>query len=232
MDRPRLVAVIPAFNEAATIGRVVANASRHCAVLVIDDCSQDDTGATAEAAGAIVIRNPRNLGYEGALNRGFEAALERGFGYIVTVDADGEHDPAALAAFARELIDRHTPLVLGVRPRRQRLAEVIMGFYVRARFGAHDILCGMKGYDAELVRRNCGFDTSNAVGTELALNSIRHGARFEEIHVTGARRADAPRFDRRWKANLRILRVLGRLVRDDLAHLFSRRRRKAVENLQ
>lgn len=227
MDRPRLVAVIPAFNEAATIEQVVANASHHCAVLVVDDCSKDGTGAKAQAAGAIVVRNPRNLGYEGALNRGFEAALERGFSYIVTVDADGEHDPAALAAFARELIDRRTPLVLGVRPRRQRLAEVIMGLYVRCRFGAHDILCGMKGYDAELVRQNGGFDTSNAVGTELALNSIRRGSRFEEIRITGRRRSDAPRFDRRWRANLRILRVLGRLLRDDLRHLVSRPRKAA-----
>lgn len=230
MDRPRLVAVVPAFNEAATIGQVVTNACHHCTVLVVDDCSRDGTSAKAEAAGAIVVRNPRNLGYEGALNRGFDVAMHRGFTHIVTVDADGEHDPAVLAAFARELIDRRTPLVLGVRPHRQRLAEVIMGLYVRCRFGAHDILCGMKGYDAELVRRNGGFDTSNAVGTELALNSIRRGIPFEEIRVSGTRRVDAPRFDRRWKANLRILRVLGRLLRDDVRHLLSKRQ-KAMRHL-
>jgi hypothetical protein len=55
-----------------------------------------------------------------------------------------------------------------------------MGLYVWARFGPHDISCGMKGYRADLVRLNGGFDTSKAIGTELALNSIRRGLMWGE----------------------------------------------------
>jgi glycosyltransferase involved in cell wall biosynthesis len=213
--------VIPAYNEAATISRVVSAARRHSAVLVVDDHSLDDTATRAKAAGAIVVRNPQNLGYEATLNRGFEAALKYGFEYVVTIDADGEHDPAFLAAFSNALVERQIPIVLGVRPRKQRFAEVIMGLYVRIRFGVHDILCGMKGYRAELVRLNGGFDTSHSIGTELALNSIRSGNRFLEVPINGTRRADAPRFDRRWRANVRILAALCRLMRRDMVQLLT-----------
>jgi glycosyltransferase involved in cell wall biosynthesis len=217
VDRPRVVAVIPAYNEAQTIGEVVAAARTYVDVLVVDDNSRDGTGALAEAAGATVVRNPQNLGYEGTLNRGFEAALERGFDHIITIDADGEHNPALLALFVRALVEQHIPIVLGRRPDKTRFAEVIMGLYVWARFGPHDISCGMKGYRADLVRLNGGFDTSKAIGTELALNSIRRGYKFLEIPVDGTRRHDAPRFDGRWRANVRILKVLWRMVRRDFA---------------
>jgi glycosyltransferase involved in cell wall biosynthesis len=194
---------------------VVTAARAHVDVLVVDDCSRDDTSTLAEAAGATVVRNSQNLGYEGTLNRGFEAALESGFDYIITIDADGEHNPALLALFVRALVEQHIPIVLGRRPAKTRFAEVIMGFYVWARFGPHDISCGMKGYRADLVRLNGGFDTSNAIGTELALNSIRRGYEFLEILVDGTRRRDAPRLDGRWRANVRILKVLWRMMRRD-----------------
>jgi glycosyltransferase involved in cell wall biosynthesis len=198
------------------IATVVEAARQHVSVLVVDDCSTDGTGSKAEAAGAIVVRNPHNLGYDGTLNRGFEAALERGFEHIITIDADGEHNPDLLASFADALVNRHIPVVLGVRPRKQRISETVMGWYVRARFGAHDILCGMKGYQARLVRENGGFDTSNSIGTELALNSIRRGNGFIEIPVNGTQRQDQPRFDRLWRANMRILAALWRLIVTDL----------------
>lgn len=226
MDRPGLtpspvdgcesIVIIPAYNEGTTIGSVVKAARHYSAVLVIDDCSSDDTHEKAEEAGAIVVRNPRNMGYDATLNHGFEVALDRGFKYIVTMDADGEHDPHLLAAFLIQLVDRHVPVVLGVRPHKQRLSEVIMGWYVRARFGPHDILCGMKGYHARQVRENNGFDSSGSIGTELALKSIRRGNRFVEIAVDGVRRADLPRFGRCWQANMRIFKALMKLIAWDL----------------
>lgn len=214
----RLAIVIPAYREAASIGPVVAAACAHGTVIVVDDCSPDDTGPIAAAAGAHVIRNDPNRGYDGTLSHGFEEAARLGFGHVVTMDADGEHAPHLLAEFRRLLIDEGVPLVLGVRPRKQRLSEVIMGWYVRARWGVKDILCGMKGYDLALWRANGGFDHTDSVGTELALNSIRRGARFRQVPVSGTPRADAPRFDRRLRANLRIFGALWRAMRGPLGN--------------
>lgn len=220
MDRPRLAILIPAFREAATIRRVVKAAREYAEVIVVDDASPDETGAEAANAGAIVIRNETNLGYDGTLNRAFEEALSRGFAFAITMDADGEHDPALIARFKSSLIDDGVPLVLGVRPRKQRFAEIVMGLYVRARFGVRDILCGMKGYDLKLAVANGGFDHTNSIGTELAINSLRRRVAFWQIPVSGTRRQDAPRFDRRLRANLRIFAALGEIMRADIRALF------------
>ena len=219
MDRPRTAILIPAYREAATIGPVVRAAREHADVIVVDDASPDETAARAAEAGAIVIRNECNLGYDGTLNRAFETALEQGYDFAITMDADGEHDPSLIAGFKSLLTEERVPLVLGVRPRKQRFAEMMMGAYVRIRFGAHDILCGMKGYDLKLANENGGFDHTNSIGTELAINSIRRGAAFRQLGVSGTRRQDAPRFDRRLRANLRILAALGRIIRQDITAL-------------
>lgn len=222
MDRPRTAILIPAFREEATIGSVVRAAREHAEIIVVDDASPDETGARAAEAGAIVVRNETNLGYDGSLNRAFEKALELGFDFAITMDADGEHDPSLITGFKSLLTQAHVPLVLGVRPRKQRFAEMVMGVYVRIRFGVRDILCGMKGYDLKLAAENGGFDHTNSIGTELAINSIRRGVAFRQLGVSGTRRQDAPRFDRRLRANLRILAALGRIIRQDIAALTAR----------
>ena len=217
MDRSRTAVLIPAFREGATIAAVVAAARRQAPVIVVDDASPDDTAAQAEAAGAILVRNTANLGYEASLNRAFEKALEMNFEFAITLDADGEHDPSLVAKFRSLLESGEAALVIGIRPRRQRIAESIMGLYVRARYGVRDILCGMKGYDLRLAVENGGFDRSNSIGTELAVNAIRRGASFRQVGVNGTPRQDASRFGRRWRANRRILGALLRLVRRDLS---------------
>lgn len=216
MGGSRLAIIIPAYREAASIGRVVEAARAHGDVIVVDDCSPDATGPLAANAGATVVRNEVNRGYDGTLSRGFEEAARLGFSHAVTMDADGEHDPATLVHFRRLLLEEAVPLVLGVRPRKQRLAEVVMGWYVRARFGVRDILCGMKGYDLALWRANGGFDHSDSIGTELAINSLRRGEVFRQVPVPGTRRRDAPRFDRRFRANMRIFAALIRTMRGTL----------------
>lgn len=216
MDRSGVVVIIPAFREGMTIGPVVAAARAYAPVIVVDDCSPDDTGSRAATAGGIVVRNDVNLGYEDSLNAGFAKAQKMNFEYAVTMDADGEHDPSLLAQFFKLLVDDKIPLVLGVRPRKQRFAEVVMGFYVKARYGADDILCGMKGYKLQLVTEHGGFDLSRSIGTELAIDALRRKTAFRQVPVSGQPRQDSPRFDRRFAANWRIFKALGVIIRHDL----------------
>lgn len=91
----RKLAVVPAYNEAATVGRVVQSlhdGAPDFDVLVIDDGSTDATAEIAERLGARVLRHPFNLGIGGAVQSGFRFALEYGYDYMVQVDADGQHD--------------------------------------------------------------------------------------------------------------------------------------------
>ena len=94
-----IVALVPAHNEAGRIERVVEGAARHLPVVVVDDGSSDDTAARAEAAGARVIRQSPNRGKGAALRTGFAAVLADGADAVITLDGDGQHDPAEIPAF-------------------------------------------------------------------------------------------------------------------------------------
>jgi glycosyltransferase involved in cell wall biosynthesis len=104
----KCLAVVPAYNEAATVARVVRAIHGRAPgmdVLVIDDGSTDDTHNRAEAAGAHVLRHPFNLGIGGAVQSGFVYALENGYEYMVQVDGDGQHDPREIAALEATMLD-------------------------------------------------------------------------------------------------------------------------------
>lgn len=137
-DAGATVVVIPAFNESARIAAVVA-ACRECfpRVIVVDDGSTDGTAQVAQAAGAHVLRHLINLGQGAALQTGIERALECGAGWIVTLDADGQHDPAdaqRLVTLARErgwdvcLGSRFLGTSIGMPRRRRALLRLALLF--------------------------------------------------------------------------------------------------------
>jgi glycosyltransferase involved in cell wall biosynthesis len=101
----RPLAIIPAYNEQACVAQVVEAIGRHAPefdVLVVDDGSTDRTAAAAEAAGAIVLRHPFNLGIGGAVQSGFRYAQRHGYDVAVQIDGDGQHDPAYLPKLLAE----------------------------------------------------------------------------------------------------------------------------------
>jgi glycosyltransferase involved in cell wall biosynthesis len=111
------VAIIPAHNEAGRIAAVVRGTLEHLPVIVIDDGSNDATAQEARAAGAAVIEQRPNQGKGAALRTGFRRAIADRADAIVTLDGDGQHDPAEiprlLAAFTEP---GHRPeLVIGRR---------------------------------------------------------------------------------------------------------------------
>lgn len=98
-DHLRKLAIVPAYNEAGMVGRVVRDIHR-CApgfdVVVVDDGSSDETAAEAATAGAAVIRHPYNLGIGGAVQSGYKFALRNGYDVAAQVDGDGQHKPEYL----------------------------------------------------------------------------------------------------------------------------------------
>jgi glycosyltransferase involved in cell wall biosynthesis len=113
---PRVVALIPGYNEGPRIGRVVRAALEHLPVIVVDDGSADDTAARAREAGATVIDQRPNLGKGVALRAGFARAIDAGYDAVLTLDADGQHDPAEIPRFLGAFATDPPPdLVIGRR---------------------------------------------------------------------------------------------------------------------
>lgn len=118
----KVAVVIPAFNEATVISKVVqkakrvfANSDYRAIIVVVDDGSHDQTAMRAKEAGAHVIRHILNVGSGGATATGLAWARQHGVNVAVTIDGDGQHDPADALRGVDILIDRGTDLLIGCR---------------------------------------------------------------------------------------------------------------------
>jgi glycosyltransferase involved in cell wall biosynthesis len=207
MARLRIGIVVPALNEERSIADVVRGARQFGTVIVVDDGSIDGTNAKAVAAGAEVVRHESNQGYDAALNSGFARAADIGCEAVVTLDADGQHDPLLLRQFI-DALDRNATVVFGVRDRFQRFAERMFAWVARLRWNIRDPLCGMKAYRMEIYRELGHFDSYKSIGTELAIFAAGRGCQIVEIPVRTRNRIGAPRFGRIIDGNWRILRSL------------------------
>jgi len=128
----QIIALIPAYNEKDHIAAVVQAAKAHLPVWVVDDGSKDDTVRLAEQAGAKVIRQIPNQGKGAALKRGFAAALDEGVEAVITLDGDGQHDPAEMPHFLEEYARSPRSMIIGKRdfskmPFSRRLANTSGG---------------------------------------------------------------------------------------------------------
>ncbi len=211
----KIAIVIPAFNEADSISAVVKAVLAYGTPIVVDDGSTDDTALQARNAGAVVVRQKVNQGYDAALARGFAKADEIGVDAVVTTDADGQLDTAAIPLALDKLAS--VDMVLGVRSTgAARWSEGLFNLYSRVRFGVPDILCGFKAFRIERYRSEAYRAAQPSVYTALALALLRRGVSYALVQVAVQPRGDdVSRFGASWRGELRIFRAFcGALIAD------------------
>ena len=167
-----ILVVIPAYNEADHIGQVVTASRRYLPVLVVDDGSTDDTAGLAEKAGAMVLRQVRNQGKGAALRLGFFRAINLGYAAVITLDADGQHDPQEIPQFMQAFADKTADLIIGRRsfnqmPLSRRVANTVGGWLFTWALG-RTIPDNQSGY--RLLSRRL---------MQMLLNSQERGFEFE-----------------------------------------------------
>lgn len=117
-ELPRLLVVVPAWNEESTIGAVIEEIGREVPtadVLVVNDGSTDDTVDAAKAAGAAVLDLALNLGVGGAMRAAFKYAVRERYPLVVQVDADGQHDPSHIRDLWETMRSERADIVIGAR---------------------------------------------------------------------------------------------------------------------
>jgi glycosyltransferase involved in cell wall biosynthesis len=131
---PKILALIPAYNEADHIATVVTQSRQALPVLVVDDGSVDQTSAIAKKCGAEVIRQEPNQGKGAAMMRGFNYALKNGFDAVITLDGDGQHAPDEIPLFIKKFTQSGDDLIIGRRDFRKmpfvRMCSNTLGTYM------------------------------------------------------------------------------------------------------
>jgi glycosyltransferase involved in cell wall biosynthesis len=178
-DQTKVSAVIPAYNEEKTIEAVVRGALHHVdEVIVVDDGSTDDTARIAEAAGARVLKQS-NAGVLKATERGMREATGD---VIVTLDADGQHDPSEIPRLVEPILRDDADLVMGVRPELPYLSERILTWLTSIRAPVGDASTGYRAVRQGIAGK-MKLHGACLCGT-FVLEAHRHGARVAGVPVS------------------------------------------------
>ncbi|HET7677769.1 MAG TPA: glycosyltransferase family 2 protein [Candidatus Limnocylindrales bacterium] len=198
-----VLVVIPAYEEADNLPSVLAEVPSEVAglpthVLVVDDGSRDRTAAVAAAHGAHVVSHPVNSGQGAALQTGYLVAERLGVDVVVTLDADGQHDPAELPRLVGPIVADAADFVVGSRRKgayeaESRTRNVGISIYTRLLnlLGGTEVSDIANGYRAIRASRlsEIAFTEDQFHNPELLLGAARAGLRVVEVPVTIRRRA-------------------------------------------
>ncbi|MGD8429773.1 MAG: glycosyltransferase family 2 protein [Ectothiorhodospiraceae bacterium] len=192
-----VAALIPAYNEAATI-RALAVQALDCAnrVFIVDDGSTDGTSQCVEDLPVELLRNERNRGKGHALARGFQAARSAGFTTVVALDGDGQHSPLQIPQLLSAHEARQGALVLGIRqgkrenaPARRRIANDVADFFISWAAGKRisDTQSGFRVYPAAVMDLvldgGATRDTGFAFEAEVLIAAAMHDIPMATVEI-------------------------------------------------
>jgi glycosyltransferase involved in cell wall biosynthesis len=196
-SRLRALAIVPAYNEGASVGSVIRElrgVEPELEIVVVDDGSADRTTAVAAAAGAHVVTLPYNVGIGGAVQTGYQYALEHGFELAIQVDGDGQHDPSEIASVLEPILDGRADLSVGTRfaegggyrgTRVRRVGIRIFAWVVSLMVGQRvsDTTSGFRAVNRKALRLFAAQYPHDYPEVESILVLSRHGLRMVEVPV-------------------------------------------------
>jgi len=192
--KPFVVVGIPAFNEEAMIARVVLVAQKFANVVVVcDDGSSDMTGAIATRLGADVVKHERNLGYGAAIKSLFRRARELDADVLVTLDADGQHDPNEIPNVVKPVIQDMADVVIGSRfvdmhgtaemPFYRRVGAKLITKLVNgpSKNGVSDAQSGFRAYNRQALELLSVFENGMGASVEILREASKHDLKICEV---------------------------------------------------
>ncbi len=179
----RLAIIIPAYNEEGTISGVIKKAKKYGTVIVVNDASKDRTENVAKKSGAYVITHSKNKGLGGALRTGFQYAINKNFDAIITLDADGQHDPEDIPKFLDKLNESYE-FVLGERNlSRYPLVKKVGNFFLNnltnliAGTNLRDTESGFRAFKASALRKlklkALRYEIAAEIISEVGINKLK-----------------------------------------------------------
>jgi len=193
-DPPRIIIVIPVYNHAGTLRDVVTRSLKvHDRVMVVDDGSSDGGVDTLEGLGVDIIRHSNNLGKGAAILSAAKKALRSGMTHMVTVDADGQHDPEDLRHFIPELEAHPDAIIVGKRdfngayvPESSRVGRAISNFWLLAETGRSlgDAQSGFRAYPIALFRHLNLRERRYSFEIEVLVKAAWAGIELREVDIS------------------------------------------------
>ncbi len=185
-----IIAVIPAYNEEKTVTWAVKETKKYVdKVIVVNDASSDDTRDLAENTGAIVVSHPVNMGLGYSIRTGFREALKRRASVVITIDADGQHEPSDIPKFLKK-IDEGYDFVLGERDlRKYPLVKKFGNFFLNwitnfiSGTNLRDTESGFRAFRAEALKKMVLKSDRYQIATEIVFEAGNKSLKAANVSI-------------------------------------------------
>ncbi len=238
MEKRKILVIVPAYNEEGNIQKTVEelfSLDINLSVLVVNDCSKDETRLRAEKTGAFVLSLPFNLGIGGAVQTGFQFARAFGYDIAVQVDGDGQHDVSYLERLIEPILSEEADMVIGSRfvpphigYQSSFIRRIGINFFAKlisviSEYQVTDPTSGFRSFNRKMIKTFAKYYPHDFPEPEAIMVAGRYYARVKEIPVKMRKRFAG-------SSSIRYLKTLYYMVKVTFAVLLDKlKERKKVQ---
>ena len=208
-----LIILIPSFNELNNLKKFIKEIHKRYKVLIIDDCSSDNTSTWLKKNKINFIKNKKNIGYEQSLIKGLMILSKvKKVEKIITMDADGQHKIKHIKKFINVSNNKNPDLIIGSRKKKNRFIESIISKIFQMKYSLEDPLSGFKLYKREKLKEMKFDNFKNFFLVDLVLEFIKKKHKVISINIETNKRFDNPKVGDLMDTNFKMLSILACVI--------------------
>ena len=208
-----LIILIPSFNELNNLKKFIKEIHKRYKVLIIDDCSSDNTSTWLKKNKINFIKNKKNIGYEQSLIKGLKILSKvKKVEKIITMDADGQHKMKHIKKFINVSNNKNADLIIGSRKKKNRFIESIISKIFQMKYSLEDPLSGFKLYKREKLKEMKFDNFKKFFLVDLVLEFIKKKHKVISINIETNKRFDNPKVGDLMDTNFKMLSILACVI--------------------
>ena len=208
-----LIILIPSFNELNNLKKFIKEIHKRYKVLIIDDCSSDNTSTWLKKNKINFIKNKKNIGYEQSLIKGLRILSKvKKVEKIITMDADGQHKIKHIKKFINVSNNKNPDLIIGSRKKKNRFIESIISKIFQMKYSLEDPLSGFKLYKKEKLKKMKFDNFKKFFLVDLVLEFIKKKHKVISINIETNKRFDNPKVGDLMDTNFKMLSILACVI--------------------
>ena len=208
-----LIILIPSFNELNNLKKFIKEIHKRYKVLIIDDCSSDNTSTWLKKNKINFIKNKKNIGYEQSLIKGLKILSKvKKVEKIITMDADGQHKIKHIKKFINVSNNKNPDLIIGSRKKKNRFIESIISKIFQMKYSLEDPLSGFKLYKREKLKEMKFDNFKKFFLVDLVLEFIKKKHKVISINIETNKRFDNPKVGDLMETNFKMLSILACVI--------------------
>ena len=210
LEKNKIIILIPSHNEIRTLKKICLEIKKlRLKLLVIDDASNDGTLLWLKKKKINYIKNKKNIGYESSIIAGINYIIKNfDLKYLITFDADGEHQTKDLIRVIKSLKHKNVDMVIGNRNKFNRLSEHILSFLFSLKFGVKDPLSGFKAYSVHKLKKIKNKIDSKFYLVDIILLFKAKNFFIKNVSIRSRKRTDKSRVGNIFFTNIKMLFLL------------------------